>query len=257
MSAIRPLSLLSLLSLAGLVLGACGDFTSSTGALGRVNYSLHSDYEIDPTDLKEVEIITGYTQFFNVSLTEDGEDLADEPQDIFHRIEPSGGTVIQTNQSDSQVPDFSVSVENTGVYRISSMLDNEVFDYIDIAFERPSDLDVIAWTREATEDEFTRTNDAEPVVQEGAQAAFMLVPLNEHGDRIIGDFDPKITADPDWMIVVDYDVIDAYEDRGVVGAMSTCSIYFLEPGSVTLSLEDEQNDISTTMSFKVEERPHE
>ena len=250
--ALRLVATLTALALLGVTTTACGDITSATGELGRVNYTLHSNYVVQEALLTDVGIITGHPQHIGTRLTDAGENRAgDDGEEITHEVSPAEGVTLETQESgDDEIPDFVVTVDDAGEYTFESYLDGELFDRIDLVFETPVELELLTRVRIPYSDDWDTLNDGEELVEEGSQVAFLPIPLNEEGERIAGDFDVVVEADPEWAVAPAYNIVGVYE-QNIVGSASPVSIYFIEPGEVTVTLTDTVNGTSASWQFDV------
>jgi len=241
----RRLLLLPLVLLLG-----CGDLSSSTGELGRIDYTLHSDFLVDGSALVGTPILTGHPQRIDLDLTDAGERASDSTLELVHSATPSAGVSIEGSATSGDPGSISITVITPGEYVVESVLDGEVFDRITLLFDAPASLDVLPWIRPPNADDFTEASGSPIAVAEGAQAAFVPIPINAGGDRIAGDFVPGLTADPEWAVVRGVNVLGIYE-QNVVVARSPSSVYFIEPGAVAITLSDDANGVSADVFFEV------
>ncbi len=228
----------------------CGDVNSSSGQLGRLNYSLHSDFLVDGAALVGTSILTGHPQTIRVELTDSGEDDTSNPEDIEHRAVPSEGVTVETWESSSDVGSMTITVTTPGDYVIESVLDGNVFDWLTLTFDSPTSMELVTWIRPPNGEDFDQTNGSPIFTDEGAQAAFVPIPLDAGGDRIAGDFVPVITADPEWAVVTGVNVLGIYE-QNVVVARSPASVYFIEPGEISVTVTDDVNGVDGVAVFDV------
>lgn len=231
---------------------ACGDTTSGVGELGRIDYKISTSYIVDEGDLRDVEIVTGHTQLFSTDLTEDGEDDANSPGKLKHRVRPSDGTEIsQVGGGDGEPPSFEITVDKAGSYTLETMEGDDVFDYIELAFDKPTKLSLVTWTRGPDEDDWSKQSGSGTVKAEpGTQATFLPIPLSESGDRLVGDIKTELSATPESAVVEGKNVVLVYEQR-VVSNRSPLTIYFLESADVTIEIADLVNETSGSRDFKV------
>ena len=240
---------LSLFAVLALLTG-CGGLNLSTGELGNLNYSLHSDFVVDQLDLTQVSILAGHPQSFGASLTDQGEDRFPDTEDDAtwsHEVTPSAGVTVSGSDD---VPSFALTVTDPGEYVVESSADGELVDRITLTFDVPTELDGVTWVRPPNADDFDKVEATTAQVDEGAQAAFVPIPLDADGDRIVGDFVPVISADPAESVVSGLNVLGIYE-QNVVVARSPASVYFIEPGAITVSVSDEVNGLSFDQAFSV------
>ncbi|NOY26037.1 MAG: hypothetical protein GXP62_09215 [Oligoflexia bacterium] len=236
--------------LLALACSACGDATSSTGELGRIDYSLYTYYKIDSDQLTDVNILTGYTQIINTDLTSTGVDDADTPGDIVHSV--SGNASIDQSDADADtVPTIYLTASDPGSYTIESWLDGDLFDTITLSFDDPVALDAITWIRQPGDEDFSQTEAATPTVPEGTQVAYLPYPLDGAGDRLAGVFDATLSADPASSVVAAYNLDGIYEE-GIWGRKEDASVYFIEPGKITLTLRDDVHGIEFVQDFQVD-----
>ena len=248
---LKTAALLATLTLMALATTGCGDLTSATGEYGRVNYTLHTNYLVQEAMLTQVGIITGHPQHIGTSLTDAGENVAgDDAGEITHQVTPSEGVTIEEMDNDDDIADFYVTVETAGEYTFEAINGPDLFDRIDLVFETPVELELLTRVRIPYSDEWDTLSDGETLVEEGSQVAFLPIPINENGDRIAGDFDVLLEADPEWAVAPAYNLIGVYE-QNIVGSASPVSIYFIEPGEVTVSLTDTVNGTSASWDFDV------
>ena len=238
---------------AGLVATGCGDYVGATGELGMMSYGLSTDYEIDG-GLTDVSLITGHSQRFNVSLTDDGESDARKPWLITHTVTPNDGTSLVVDDSaegDEHVPDFSLMVTNPDLYILESYYDGELLDYIKLDFAQPDTLEILTWIRNPNADAFTAsTFDASVPVEEGTQVALLPIPYFE-GERLAGDFTVSYDHTPAHAAVTVHNVTGVYEEEGVMGQVNSSSLVFIEPATVEVSVTDAANGVTAVRTFDV------
>lgn len=231
---------------------SCGDVTSSTGTYGMIDYSLYTRYEMAAGELTEVSIITGHTQEVTVELTETGEEEAADPSAITHSVTPSSGVTLNLLEAaEDEAPDIEITVTDPGTYTLQSTLEGEVFDEIELVFDTPVSLDLITRVRGPYETDFQEVSGT-PEVEEGTQAVFLPIPLDSAGDRIAGDFEVEIIGDPADSVVPGYNIHGVYEDD-IWYSTTPASVYLIEPGEVSVTLDDVQNGVSAEQSFTVTE----
>lgn len=232
-----------------LLLG-CGSINSSTGEFGRLDYSLHSDFLVDGSALVGTSILTGHPQVIGVALTDAGEEAASNAEEIQHVADPPDGVTIETFNTDNRVGTLTITVATPGEYVIESMLGGDVFDRITLSFDAPSTLDLVTWVRPPNAEDFDEASGSSVAAGEGAQAAFVPIPMDEAGERIAGDFVPVLAADPEWAVVTGINVLGIYE-QNVVVARSPASVYFIEPGEISITLSDAIHGVDAAVDFSV------
>lgn len=248
----RAPTLLLLLLVATPLVG-CGDRNVATGELGRVQYSLHSDYLTEDVPLTMVSLVTGHVQPISTSLTDMGESLAgDDASTIVHTIDPAAEAILDNRPSgaDDQAPDIDVTVNAPGTYMLEATLDGDLFDRIELTFDSPDHLDLLTRVRVPYGDDWDDLDDATLEVGEGSQLAFLPIPIDASGTRLAGNFEVEIEADPAWAVAPAWNVWGVYE-QNIVGSASPASLYFVEPGFVTVTLTDVPNGVSVTRDFQV------
>lgn len=251
----------ALVAALGTVLVGCGDVTFSTGEYGHVVYSVYTDYGMGGAALTDVGIITRYPQRFSTYLTDSGMREADDPTEVTHTVSPAGATLVQDPPYEYdedrdpeawEVPDFAITATDPGVYTITSSLDGEVLDLIDLSFEVPAALDLVLWKREPYEESFVKIQPSNrPIpVPEGTEVAFLVVPLGETSERLVGQMPSDWTADPERAVVPGGTVLGIYEDA-ILGSMDARTFFFIEPGDVTLFISDLEQQVTATQGFAV------
>ncbi len=228
----------------------CLDSTSATGDHGRIDYSLFTDYDPGIGDLTEVSIITGHWQDLDLDLTSRGEKRAEDLSTVEHSISPSTGVSLEYDAEDDHLEDLRILVEDPGVYTLTTTVDGILFDSITLEFDAPAALDAVTWVREPGAEDFDEPAAAVPTVDEGAQVSFIAIPYDLDGDRIAGELDVSVTADPEGSVVEAYDTWGSYED-GIVGGFSEASVYFIEGGEITLTVSDAVNGVDFEQTFDV------
>ncbi len=245
------------------LLAACGvDSVGANGELGNMTFGLISDWYLDQTDLTEVGIVTGHAQGFLVSLTEKGQRLTDEDADaIEYAMAPADGVTISQSapDDDEQVehtdpPALALSVTEPGDYTLSARLNGVVVDHIQLRFERPAALDLALFVRAPWTEEFERLESgaAPTEVREGTQLAWLPIPMGADGTRLVGDVTASMSAAPEEVVVPADNVTHVNEDE-VYDGVEVPSLYFIEPGDVTVSLTDLPNVAVGAQMFTVTE----
>jgi hypothetical protein len=241
---------------AGLSLGAigCGDLIGATGDEGRLRFTLYTTYEVEETDLRDVTIVGGHEQRIDVELTSKGEDEIDEPSQIRYSLTPSAGVTIDEDPDadDDDPPDIEITVDEPGDYRLEATVGTEVVDSIDLSFAPSTALELDVRVRSPWDDDFTTVPSGEvTAMEEGSQATFLPIPLDDTGDRLAGDLTTEVAADPEELVVPGASIGGVYEDGYwlVVGAID---FYFIDPGEVTITITDPVSGADGTHEFLVE-----
>lgn len=228
----------------------CGDVTTGTGDLGNVRYALHSDHLVDDPSLQEVTLIAGHPQHLSCSLTDQGDTEAGSSADqIVHSVTPEGATVENFGNEDG-IGDLEVTVTVPGAYSIESHLGDELFDTIELNFDVPTELDLMTRVREPYADDWETLPETTSTIGEGAQVALLAIPVDSTGTRLAGHFDVEVIADPTWAVAPSWNVLGIYE-QNIVGGSEPMSLYFVEPGLVSITITDLANGVSVTRDFDV------
>ena len=238
------------LALGALTATACGDITGTTGAKGRVNYSLYTHYELDEWNLEDVSLVTGHPQLFQTEITDKGYDqLSGEASAIVHSVEPAEGVNV-SNEDDEDIADLLVTVDEPGDYTIKSELDGQLFDYLELSFDSPDELELISWVRGPNAEDFEQIESETISVDEGGQVTFLPIPRAD-GARLAGDISVSITAEPETAVVRGENIWGVYE-QNVTTSDQPVSLYFVEPGTVTITIADGPNGVERSQVFDVE-----
>lgn len=151
------------------------------------------------------------------------------------------------------VSGFSLTVTEPGDYELGADLEGEEFDFIQLSFDAPASLDLVIYTRAPWAESFEGVTDSEPhAVAEGTQLAWLPVPLGTDGERLQGDLVVEMSADPTESVVPAANVTHVNEDE-VQEVFDAASLYFIEPGDVTVTITDEENPSSGSAQFWVGE----
>ena len=233
----------------------CGDWTTSTGEMGRATYRLHTDYEMDG-NLDEVAILTGHTQRIDVGLTDRGWKRVDFPGRITHTVTPDAGVTVIVDDGDPDDPDASIPelellVENIGSYTLETWYDDTLLDYLELNFAPPDGYDVVTWTKAPDASDFEERSFANALsVEEGTQVAFVAIPIRNQ-QRLVGQYTLDVAHDPDWAAVTVHNVLGVYEQEGVWGEPIPTSLVFVDPATVNVTLTDTPNGVTATQTFEV------
>ena len=231
----------------------CGSSTWGVGELGRVGYSLHSDFVAEEGRLDELDIVTGHRQLIRTYLTEKGENAAGEDEaSITHGVSPETPDVqVVVYEDDNEVPDFDITALAEGAYTLESRLDGDVFDYITLSFATPNEMEMVSWVLPPDAEDWVDLSGGGPhAVAVGTQATFLPIPSRD-GQRLVGDIAVELLADPEDAVVQGENVLAVYE-QNVVTTRSPVSLFFVETGDVTITLEDQANQLAVEVAFVVE-----
>jgi hypothetical protein len=231
---------------------ACdGDLLSTTGELGRLNYTLDANYNVGGIQLDEAKLSTGYPQKISASLTLQGWKMVEtEPYMVYHSS-PDGLTLDAETLLDGAVgvPSFTIETPDPGIYLVESKKEDTLIDQIHLEFVQPDAISVLSWIREPTSETFSLFEDDEISVVLGSQAAFVPIPMFE-GERVVGSVDVEIIVEPPEAAVVGYNIENVTED-GVSYNASPASIYFMQVGTVMIGATDLVNNVTTYQQFTV------
>lgn len=243
----------------------CGvDSATANGELGRMTFTLVSDYYVDETNLSESSIVTGHEQFFGVELTEAGKTDADAKADeIEYVVTPDDGVSISqsgpdndagSDDQDSDIANnFDIAVRDPGDYQLEARIDGETFDRIQLTFARPNELELALFLRAPGREEFVDTaNGSALPVEAGTQLAWLPIPLGADGERLLGDIEADMTAEPANMVVEAVNVEHVNEDE-VQTFFGAPSLYFINVGEVAITIGDTENAAVGVANFTVSE----
>ncbi len=252
------------LFLALLSIGCGVDSATANGELGRMTFTLVSDYYVDETNLSESSIVTEHEQFFGVELTEEGQDDAGTKADeIEYVVSPDDGVTLSqsgpdkdagNDDQDSEIAgNFDISVRDPGEYQLEARLDGETFDRIQLNFSRPNELELALFLRFPGSDDFRDTaNDGPIAVEAGTQLAWLPIPLGVDGERLLGDIEADMSASPENMVVEAVNVEHVNEDE-VQTFFGAPSLYFINVGDVAITIGDTENPAVGLANFTVSE----
>ncbi len=228
-----------------LLAGCAVDSVGANGELGHLSFTLVSDWYLDSENLTEVDIVTGHAQHFLVDLTERGRRQADDNADhVRYHMEPDDGVEIDQGEVDDDAehpdaPSFGVTVSEPGSYTLVAELEGELFDRIQLSFDQPSALELTLYTRGPWAEEFAAIEGEGPTqVLEGTQLAWLPIPLDADGERLVGDLAGTMSADPESAVVPAENVTHVNEEV-VSHTAGVPSLYFIEPGDVTVTVTDQ------------------
>ena len=124
-----------------LTLIACGgDVLLTTGELGRINYTLETNYQMGDINLSEAKLATGYPQEISASLTIQGWKLVeDEPYLIYHSSPDAVDLDSESLLDGIGVPGLSIQTETPGTYLVESKKEDELIDQIHLEFVKPDE----------------------------------------------------------------------------------------------------------------------
>lgn len=250
-------SFLALL-LASLLAAACGDSTSSSGELGRLRYTLVTDYDVPQSELTEARIVARHEQTIQVSLTFKGRQDVEHPADIRHALTSTTGAEIETLTSGSEEPPgFEIRADNPGLYTVESKVGEELIDRIQLRFEAPVGFELICNLRAPGTSAFVPVQtDVGPIpCQEGSQITLDAAPLGADQNRLAGRIQTTIRYTPTWAAVPGVGVLAASEEH-VWAASGQANFYFIEPALVTFTVTDPVTSASGDATFDVAAIPH-
>ena len=244
-----------LFAILSLSLIGCGDLVSGTGEFGKVNYSLYTVYQSETSSITESKLLVGHPQKVMTELTLRGSRDVETPSTLTHIITPAQDAQLVTVDDGFDVPDVRVTVSTSGDYTLETRLGEQLFDRINLSFARPDHLDIITWVRLADDTSFQKVSTSGSImVSEGTQVSVIPVPIAADGERIMGDFEVDITANPARAMVATENIFGAYE-QGVTSSPDPASLVFIEPGEVEVTVRDTVNDVEGTLYFSVAPMP--
>jgi len=226
----------------------CGDVVSNQGNLGKLVYSLHTDYAVVEGSLEDVNLITGVTHRINVTPSKDAE--ISDPSKITHILAPSDGVTITTDETTESIGDAIFTVATAGEYTLQSWLGSTLIDYIVLNFVDAEGIDVVTFVREPEADQFVRNNETPVQVPLYSQATFIGKPVDADGNTLVGDISLDYAAVP-ADAVVDVFNLDAVYENGVWGSATPLNIMFVKPGNVTVVLTEQLTGLQQTLSFAI------
>lgn len=250
-SAVSFRSCLPLLATA-LFAAGCGDTTSSTGELGRLNYSLFTDYNVPEGQLDEARIVTGHAQHISLTMTSKGRADIKQPENVRHSVSPKeSATLVNSSSAEGDVPDFDITVTTAGPYVVSSALSGVEMDRIHLTFATPTSFDLLLKSRAPYVKDFSNVSlTAVNTIAEGSQITVDSAPLGDDGKRLAGMMHNKITVSPGWIAVPGEGVVESYEN-GIWTTNGQANFYFVEPGQATVTVEDPVSGAKRAATFDV------
>lgn len=226
---------------------ACGDMATSVGDLGHIEYSLNTRYILPDGELRDLTLVVGHAQSFNLDLTEQGAKRVDDTEAIRHRITPSQRASVVHDG----FPSVDLLVTDPGTYTLSSRADDRLIDRIDLTFARPDDLSIHTWVKEPGDDDFVSEGDQNRLrVSEGSQISLLPIPLMG-GERLTGNVNVEVSSDPPGAVVPAAHVWSVTE-QNVAWSQSSTDLFIVGSGSVTLTIEDLPNGLSVIRTLDVE-----
>lgn len=247
-----PPPALALLAITGtLCTAACGDLIDTEGDNGLLRFRLVTDYEVPEDDLRDATIVAGHEQEFDIDLTNAGEDEIEDASDITYQVTPSDG--VQTDLfggSSSNPPDLDLIIPDTGSYRIDAVLNGEIVDGVDLQFESSDSIELSVRVRQPWGEDFSKADGTSSTVTEGAQATFLPIPLGNGGARLVGDIEVDVAATPPELVVPGASVGGVYE-QGVWTVSGEIDFYFIDPGTVDITITDTVSGASGMHTFTV------
>lgn len=224
------------------------DSNASEGENGVLRYSLHTDYEAEG-NLATGILPTLVTHRINVYST--GAENVGRYDEIYHTVDPSENAIIITDDDESSIPDLTIKVSKPGKYTVITMNSERILDQMELNFEDPASLKVVAKIREPYEKTFNKSPASSNIeTKEGSQIVFIPYFYSTDNTRMIGDIDCKYTANPDWMVVPDVEWTSDTEDSSWTTNYAS-SYYLIEEGTVTFTLWHEESGITGSQKFTV------
>lgn len=229
----------------------CGDFTSSSGELGKVTYSLYTHYDSEDLDLSESPLLIGHPQTLRTQLTAEGAKEVSDPSSLTHQVTPSEGVTLAPLDDGFDVPDLRLTATISGTYTVETRLGGVLLDRIELTFEQPESLEVITWVKRSTDSDFQRVgSDGVILLDEGSQVTVIPVPKGADGRRLLGDFEATISPTPEGAVVRAANILGVYEED-VWSTADPVNLVFINPGEVSIRVGDPVNGVESVLMFSV------
>ena len=231
---------------------ACNsNLLTTSGELGRLNYWLNADYNMDGMNLSDYQMITGYPQDINIDLTLKGWKMVDdEPYLVYHEGEAGLDVDSETVLDGSfGVPGVTVQADETGSYQLTSKIREEEVDRIQLSFAKPDELEILSWMRTPGAETFEKSQSDVISTTLGTQATFIPIPSKD-GQRLIGRVEVELSVEPETAAVVGANIESVTEDS-LDFSTNPASVYFVETGTVRIGITDTYNDVTTWQEFSV------
>lgn len=220
------------------LLAGCGDLTSAESDQGLLRFTLVTDYEVPEGDLRDATIVAGHWQRFDVDLTQKGAAEIDDPSALTYEAAPNATVELSDSGDEDDPPDMRILVDGAAPVRIDALIDGAEIDGIDFDFDEAASLELSVRVRTPWEGDFDAVPTGETTtVTEGSQATFLPIPLDAAGDRLAGDIETEVTADPQWAVVPGVNVNGVWED-GYWTSSGEIDFYFIDPADVTITVTD-------------------
>jgi len=239
--------LISAVLTAGASVG-CGDLVSNQGNLGKLVYTLHTDYVVVEDDLKDVKLITGVEHRVNVTMGKDAN--VSDPGGVEHIMASPDGVTIATDESTDTIGDAVFTVDVPGTKTLQSWLGTELIDYIVLTFVEAEGIDVFTFVRAPEGSQFVRAETAPVETPVYSQATFIGKPVDAEGNELVGDIGLEFSAVPADAAVEVYN-LDAVYENGVWGSDSPINVLFVKTGSVTIVLTEKLTGLQETLAFNI------
>ncbi len=231
----------------------CGDLTDAVGVQGRIELTLATDYEVDGA-LDDVTLVAGHRQKLTVELTSKGEADIDEPDELTYRMEPNQDVEVSAvGGRGTTPPDVELLVKKPGTYKLRAVSKGKEVDSLSLTFDKPVSLQLVVKLRAPWQEAFKDVDAKEKltVVDEGAQVAFLPIPLDKSGDRLAGRITTKASVDPADKVVSGSSINGVYEQNVWTGT-GKIEFYFIDPGRVTVTVTDSVSKAEGTHAFDVQ-----
>jgi hypothetical protein len=237
------------------------DRVSSEGVLGRLTFSVGSNFYLEGEGFSDTAIVTGHPQTLSVSLTARGRSrYQNEADEIWYTVDtrtvevdanPPDGDHGKDDTDADHPPSITLTASESAVARLTAWVNQDVVDYIDFTFQAPTELELVMFVRGPWSEPFLPVEPGpRPVgVEEGAQLAWLAIPRMD-GTRLLGELVTPLGADPVTAVVPAANVENVNEDEAQ-SIFRADSLYFVAPGPVTVTLTDEVNDVTGEQAFTV------
>ncbi|MEM6931932.1 MAG: hypothetical protein AAF602_33685 [Myxococcota bacterium] len=226
------------------VMGCAFDISGGSGELGRLNYTVTSDFEVRE-DLEGQTLTTRHVHEVFLSLTERGENEFEDTQDRWRHTSPDATVGGESNR-------LEVSRATPGGATVETFADDDLIDRFAFTFDDPAELEVRAWVRPPRETEWLPIDRGSATLEVGTQIAFLTIPLDADGFRLYSEAMPVITVEPPNLAVPDVPVTDVWENGPREASFEPATFYVIDEGQATFTLADPDHPLFSEMQIQVE-----
>ena len=111
-------------------------------------------------------------------------------------------------------------------------------------------MELINWIRNPGDESFEQEEGDSIDIEEGGQVTLLPIPRAD-GARLAGDISVEIEVFPEESAVRGENIYGVYE-QSVHSSDTPVSLYFVEQGTVTITVRDGPNGVESTQVFEVE-----